>query len=191
MDSAFFYNRYKLKHNGLTVFKQFEGYNRKIHKNSLSNLLFNKDNLEPVIEDYIKMFFEEQDKTKREELTAMIKRNFPSSDAKSFMMATKTDRNLSISQSKEVKRYAGKLCYYSTTRKFSSKKSGQFYMKVAFLTLTTPISCTPVQSLKAFSHFLDYLRRTANCTYVWKKELGEQNNNLHYHILINNFFPII
>ena len=43
--------------------------------------------------------------------------------------------------------------------------------------------------LNAFGHFLDYLRRTANCVYVWKKELGESGGKLHFHIMLNNFIP--
>jgi hypothetical protein len=62
-------------------------------------------------------------------------------------------------------------------------------MKVGFLTLTCPESTTEKQSLAAFMHFLDYLRRTANCVYVWKKEVGEKNGKLHYHLMINNFVP--
>jgi hypothetical protein len=189
MDNAFFYNRYKLSHNGMTVFKQFEGYNRKIKKNSLSNLLSNKDNLTDILEDYKSMYLEDKDKDRRAKIIETVKSICEISEANKFMLSIKEDRNLSISQSKKVKRYAGKLCYYSATRKFESKKSGKFYMKVAFLTLTVPEGTLPSQSLKAFNHFLDYLRRTANCVYVWKKELGEKNNNLHYHILINNFLP--
>jgi hypothetical protein len=62
-------------------------------------------------------------------------------------------------------------------------------MKVAFITLTSPGQTTNQQMLSAFNHFLDYLQRTANCIYVWKKELGEQNNKLHFHIVVNNFIP--
>lgn len=62
-------------------------------------------------------------------------------------------------------------------------------MKVAFITLTSPEGTTNQQMLNAFNHFLDYLQRTANCIYVWKKELGELNNKLHFHIVVNNFIP--
>lgn len=189
MDTAFYYNRYKLSHNGMTVFKQFEGYNRKYHKNSLANLLSNKENLSETLADYVKMYFEYDDLNKRQNLSDTLERILDTSCYNQFKKATKNERNLSVTQSKAVKRFAGKLCYYSKTRQFSSKKSGKFFMKVAFLTLTTPKNCTDKQSLKAFEHFLDYLRRTANCVYVWKKELGELNSNLHYHILINNFLP--
>lgn len=189
MDNAFFYNRYKLSHNGITVFKAFEGYHRKIKKNSLSNLLNNNGSLSELLEDYKSMYFETTDKERRQKVIECVKSISEQSEINKFMLSIKEDRNLSINQSKKVKRYAGKLCYYSATRKFESKKNGKFYMKVAFLTLTVPEGTLPTQSLKAFNHFLDYLRRTANCVYVWKKELGEKNNNLHYHILINNFLP--
>jgi hypothetical protein len=43
--------------------------------------------------------------------------------------------------------------------------------------------------LDAFNHFLDYLRRTANAVFVWKKELGESGEKLHFHLMINNFIP--
>lgn len=101
----------------------------------------------------------------------------------------KESRNLNVVQSRKCKVLCNKLAYYTQTRKFTSKRTGKYSMKVAFLTLTTPESCTTEQSLKAFEHFLDYLRRTANCVYVWKKELGETNKHLHYHVLINNFIP--
>jgi hypothetical protein len=101
----------------------------------------------------------------------------------------KKSRNLNPQQSKKVKRYCSKLCYYSGLRKFKNKKGKEFRMKVAFLTLTAPSGVTHKQFLNAFDHFIDYLRRTANCTYVWKKELGEQSGNLHIHLIINNFIP--
>jgi hypothetical protein len=98
-------------------------------------------------------------------------------------------RNLNTQQSKKVKRYCSKLSYYSGVRVFKSKKSGIHKMRVAFLTLTAPEETTHKQFLKAFDHFLDYLRRTANCVFVWKKELGETNGKLHVHIMLNNFVP--
>ncbi len=101
----------------------------------------------------------------------------------------KNTRNLNEFQSRLLRKFCGKLCYYSGVREFKSKKSGSFKFKVAFLTLTAPEKAENSQLLKAFDRFLDYLRRTANCTYIWKKELGEQNKHLHFHILINNFIP--
>lgn len=101
----------------------------------------------------------------------------------------KQNRSMSEAMSRKCRNYCSKLVYYSRNRTFVSKKSGQYNMKVAFLTLTTPSGTNTTQSLKAFNLFLDYLRRTANCVYIWKKELGEQSKQLHYHILVNNFIP--
>lgn len=101
----------------------------------------------------------------------------------------KKTRNLNPQQSKKVKRYCSKLSYYSGVRKFKSKKGIDYSMRVGFLTLTAPEETTHAQFLKAFDHFLDYLRRTANCVYVWKKELGETNGKLHVHIMLNNYIP--
>lgn len=98
-------------------------------------------------------------------------------------------RKLNEIQSRKCKQYCQKLAYYSATREFKSKKTGTYKFKVAFLTLTCPESTRDEQALAAFSAFLDYLRRTANCVYVWKKELGETNKKLHFHLLINNFIP--
>jgi hypothetical protein len=99
-------------------------------------------------------------------------------------------RTLNKSQSRKVKRYCQKLAYYSANRQVERKTDGKkFRFKVAFLTLTTPPGTTDEQSLQAFDGMLDYLRRTANCVFVWKKELGEKSQNLHYHLLINNFIP--
>jgi hypothetical protein len=98
-------------------------------------------------------------------------------------------RNLSATQSRRVKSYCAKLAYYSATREFVSKRSGKYNFRVAFLTLTAPASACPGQILSAFEHFLDYLRRTANCVYVWKKELGDVGGFLHFHLLVNNFVP--
>lgn len=101
----------------------------------------------------------------------------------------KADRELNSVQSRNIKRACQKLAYFSATRQFKSKKSGKYKFKVAFLTLTAPESATPEQILKAFEGFLDYLRRTANCVFVWKKELGTEGKHLHFHLMINNFIP--
>lgn len=135
----------KLSHAGITGYKCFEGYERRMHVNSLLNI----------------------DQIRKE----------------------KTNRGLNLIQAKKVKAMCNKLAYYSAKRKFHSKKSGKYYFKVAFLTLTAPASTKPSQMLKALGHFLDYLRRTANCNFVWKKEIGEKGLNLHFHIMINNFIP--
>lgn len=102
----------------------------------------------------------------------------------------KTTRKLSQQQQKKLKKTAGKLAYYSAHRKFENKKNGKRYsFKVAFLTLTAPPGTKPEQFLKAFEGFLSYLRRTANCVYIWKKELGKSGKHFHIHLLINNFIP--
>lgn len=163
----FVYWNSKFSHSGITGYKVFEGYSRKMSKNSLRNLLNRKKELE----DFNKEMSESD----------IIEKNEVSENRKF--------RTISPEQSKKCRHYSQKLCYYSSTREFTSKKSGKYHFKVAFLTLTTPSNTTPQQSLKAFESFLDYLRRTANCTYIWKKELGEKNEGLHYHILINNFIP--
>lgn len=150
------YDNYKLSHSGITKYRAFEGFSRKIHYNSLSNLLNHKSIQLDVL-----------DNIEQENLT----------------------RHLNDQQSKKCKRSCSKLCYYSAERIFESKKSGKYKMKVSFLTLTAPEGTSNKQFLKAFEGFLDYLRRTANCVYVWKKELGEQNKKLHVHLLINNFIP--
>jgi hypothetical protein len=98
-------------------------------------------------------------------------------------------RNLNETQSRKTRSLCQKLAYYSGTRSFSSKKTGTHNFKIAFLTLTAPSSASPEQSLAAFDHFLDYLRRTANAVFVWKKELGETGRALHFHIMLNNFIP--
>ena len=104
----------------------------------------------------------------------------------------KTDyskRHLNAQQSRKIKRYSSKLAYYSKVRKHTSSKSGSYKYKISFLTLTSPENATPDQVLKAFAHFLDYIRRTANCVYVWKKELGDKSKHLHIHLILNNFIP--
>ncbi len=157
----------KLSHSGITGYKCFEGCNRYISQNSLRNLL--KRNLNE--------FNKEMDQTE-------IDSNQNGAEEKKS-----NTRSLSPLQVRKCKRYAGKLAYYSATRKFTSQKKGNFSFKVAFITLTPPKETLPSQSLKAFEGFLDYLRRTANCVYVWKKEIGETGKILHYHILVNNFIP--
>jgi hypothetical protein len=163
----FVYWNSKFSHSGITGYKVFEGYDRKIHKNSLRNLLNRKIQLENFNKE-------------------MSDNRVPENN---YLTQKPKFRTMSISQSKKARNYCQKLCYYSANRSFESKKSGKHTFKIAFLTLTTPELTTFEQSTKAFSGFLDYLRRTANCVYVWKKELGEQNKHLHYHIIVNNFIP--
>lgn len=161
------YHSYKLTHQGIINYKTYENCNRKNHHNSLSNLL--NHNIVNSNSQKANQYFD---------------------DSLGLAPITIKDyRNFSTVQSKQCRKMCDKLNYYSKKRKFSSRKSGKYTFKTAFLTLTTPENCTDIQSLAAFDHFLDYLRRTANCVYVWKKELGEKGNRLHYHIMINNFIP--
>jgi len=158
---------YKLTDSGVISYKSYEGYSRNVKKSSLINLL----NYNPEIENYWK-------------------------DGKPFDPALgygvkdlKDYRTLSPKQVRDCRKLCNKLSYYTANRKFKSKKTGTYNFRIGFISLTTPLNTTDQQSLKAFEGFLDYLRRTANCIYVWKKELGEEGNRLHYHIMVNNFIP--
>jgi hypothetical protein len=161
------YGMTKLSHTGVTSFKVFEGFSRKMHKNSLSNLI-----------NQVQAIYDGKDFETENDNTDNVK-----------VLKQKAERSLNNTQSRKVKKVANKLGYYSRVRTFVSRKTGSYKFKVAFLTLTVPSGTTDQQSLKAFEHFLDYLRRTANCHYVWKKELGDNSKQLHYHIMINNFIP--
>ena len=161
------YYNFKLSHNGLISYKQFENCNRTIKNKSLMNLL----NYNP---------FNDENQTSSK----------PFDPALGFLPSERElKRGLSEKQSKECKKMCNKLIYYSVNRKFKSKSSGSYNFKIAFLTLTAPESTENYQFLKAFELFCDYLRRTANCVFVWKKELGSKSGKLHVHLLINNFIP--
>lgn len=164
---AFSYYNYKLTHRGVVSYKGFENCSRRVKASSLNNLL----NYNPYAPEGSCS-------------------SIPFDDNLGYLSSERElKRHISEKQSREIKKYASKLCYYSGERKFESKKSGKYSFKVAFLTLTAPENVTTTQFLKAFELFLDYLRRTANCIYVWKKEFGKHGDNLHVHILINNFIP--
>lgn len=165
--SIVIYYQSKLSHSGVTHWKTFEGFPRKIHENSKRNLLnqFQK------------------------ELDALPSATNSTANGEPVQNSVRTERHLNQAQSRKIKSLSNKLCYYSRVRSFVSKKTGSYKFKVAFLTLTAPVEASPDQSLKAFEYFLDYLRRTANCHFVWKKELGETGKALHFHILVNNFIP--
>lgn len=161
------YYNFKLSHNGIISYKGFENCSRRTSVKSLLNL----KNVNPFD-------IPEFDSSK------------PFDSCLGFLPSEKEiKRQLTEKQSREIKKYCNKLCYYSSERHFFSKSSGKYKFKAAFLTLTAPESTTTSQFLKAFDYFLDYLRRTANCTYVWKKEFGSKNGKLHVHILLNNFIP--
>lgn len=164
---AFSYYNFKLQHNGIVSYKKFENIKRKVSINSLLNL----NNYNPFSGD--------------ENISSI-----PFDSALGYLGSEKEiKRKLSEKQSKECKKYCSKLCYYSKSRSFESKKSGKYKFKIAFLTLGAPDNTTTQQFLKAFDLFLDYLRRTANCVYVWKKEFGSKSGLLHVHIMLNNFIP--
>lgn len=179
----------KLKHSGITSYKVFENISRKRNSNSLQNLLNAKSFVNPDLNSYIDTFqslnSDDQRSTLNDEVCNMLNHD----DYSIYLKQTRQIRNLNHGQSKKVRSLVEKLTYYTQTRNFTSKKGKMLNMKVAFITLTSPASTTNNQMLKAFNHFLDYLQRTANCVYVWKKELGESNNKLHYHIVVNNFVP--
>jgi hypothetical protein len=165
--AVYSYYNFKLTHNGIVSYKSFEGCSRKYSINSYNNLL-NVNQFD----------------------TRECQSSIPF-DSSLGPLTSKTEiyRELSEKQAKKVKAACNKLCYYSGKREFMSKKSGKFTFKTALLTLTAPDNTEIHQFLKAFEGFLDYLRRTANCVYVWKKEVGKLGNNLHVHMLLNNFIP--
>jgi hypothetical protein len=177
----------KFQHAGITAYKVFENCNRKTHSNSLRNLLNVSTFANPELAYYVREFklcnTDDQRCTVNDQACFCLdKQNYVI-----YLQETRQHRKLNPAQSRRVKRLANKLCYYSQERQFTSKKTGNYSMKVAFLTLTSPDGTPEVASLKAFNLFLDYLRRTANCVYVWKKELGDKNGKLHFHVIINNF----
>ena len=161
------YYNHKLTHQGIVTYKTFEGYYRKRNKNSLANLLNYKPDESDVWRD-----------------------GKPFDEAFGVAVKDKKDyRRLDKYQVRKCKSACQKLSYYSGTRELISKKSGKYKFKVGFLTLTAPSSANYQQILKAFEGFLDYLRRTANCAYVWKKEIGEKSGLLHFHLIVNNVVP--
>lgn len=155
-----------IKHNGICSYKTFEGFTRKMSTNSLSNL--NKRN-------YYSYFDEEK------EQTILIDDVIKDSRVTQYCITPAI--------SKKIKEACNKLHYYTANRKFTSKKSGTYNFKTAFITLTAPENYTPNEINNAFNGFLDYLGRTANCVYVYKKEVGFKSGLLHFHIMVNNFIP--
>lgn len=179
----------KLSHSGLTGYKVFENCYRKIKNNSLKNLVQLRKSDSDIIQKYIVMYRCLKTVRLKKMILIIAKEVMFVDEYEELLRMVLNKRKLNETQSRKIKSYANKLCYYSQVRKFQSKKSGEYKFKVSFLTITAPESANESQILKAFEHFLDYLRRTANCTYVWKKELGEYNKKLHIHLLINNFIP--
>lgn len=187
--AQFVYWNSKLTHQGITIYKVFEGFRRRVKESSLDNLLNQKVFQSEIFLSLLDQFKSTENENTHKEIFDQALCYLNNKEYSSFLQSCNSVRTLSPVQSRQIRKYCSKLFYYSQTRKFTSKKSGVHQMRVAFLTLTSPNSALPSQSLKAFEHFLDYLSRTANCNYVWKKELGEQGNALHFHIMLNNFIP--
>lgn len=163
---ALIYYQHKIFHNGISTYKVFDGFQRKMKQSSLDNLLkrnYYTDELGQEVE---------------------IKLNDASNPCEKIKQYV-----ISESISKKIKKQCSKLVYYSGTRHFESKKSGKYNFKVAFITLTAPEMFTTQEINEAFKHFQDYLYRTANCQYVYKKEVGYKSGKFHIHLLINNFIP--
>jgi hypothetical protein len=183
------YQSTKFSHQGLIGFKTFENCNKKMHRNSIVNLLSSKVTGHSTLDELIKMYLTACSELDRRIANETAIKSLDQEGFDMYLQKTHQSRKLNAAQSRKIRSCSEKLCYYSATRKFKSKKSGNYNMKIAFLTLTAPAGSEPVAILKAFNHFLDYLARTANCVYVWKKELGEKSHNLHFHVIVNNFVP--
>lgn len=179
----------KLTHNGIIGFKRFEGINRSIHKNSFDNLLSTQNLSDSSISDLVTEYKKALTELDRRLVNNKAQQLLNQDGFDIYLIKTHQSRKLNSAQSRKVRKMSEKLAYYTQTRKFTSKKSGEYSMKIAFLTLTAPENSTPSQLLNAFTKFLEYLHRTANCHYVWKKEFGEDGHHLHFHIVINNFIP--
>jgi len=179
----------KLSHSGLISYKSFENANRRLHASSLANLLnaqvFDNYILHTLIAEFKACLNDEKRSHVNDEACELLDKW----EYEQFLKHTHQARCLNPAQSRKIASLSKKLAYYTQTRQFSSKKSGKYNMRVAFLTLTAPDTADPKAINAAFNHFLDYIQRTANCVYVWKKELGEKSGNLHYHLIINNFIP--
>jgi hypothetical protein len=185
---ASYYNS-KLSHQGITSYKVFEGFNRFRHPHSLANLLNQKSDNSEAVNFFTEQFKACSDRDSQCRIIDQAIAELDLLDYQAFLSRTCLTRTLNPNQSRKLRYQCQKLEYYSQSRKFVSKKSGSYTFRVAFLTLTAPGGTNAVQMLNAFEHFLDYLRRTANCVFVWKKELGEKNSKLHFHLMINNFVP--
>lgn len=183
------YQSTKFSHQGLIGYKVFENCNHKMHRNSIVNLLTSKVTGNSTLDELIKLYTNSSNELERRMTNESAISLLDQEQYDLYLQKTHQSRKLNSAQSRKIRSVSEKLCYYSATRKFKSKKSGTYNMKIAFLTLTAPEGAEPVCILKAFNHFLDYLARTANCVYVWKKELGEKAHQLHFHVIINNFIP--
>lgn len=183
------YEAAKLSHNGVCAYKVFENCYHFPTKSSLSNLLSSCIKGSESMTELVKSYKEATDDIQRNEINMQAIQLFSQDEYDRYLTFTRQSRRLNSAQSRKVRQMSERLSFYSQSRTFTSSKSGSYKMKVAFLTLTTPSTASPAQSLAAFETFLNYLSRTANCHYVWKKELGDENHHLHYHLIINNFIP--
>ena len=187
--TPFVYWNSKLSHSGVISYKSYENVTRRLHASSLANLLNSQFYDNYILSTLIKEFKACPDGDskchKNDEAINLLDTN----DYEIFLKHTHQARMLNPNQSRKVASLSKKLAYYTQKRIFKSNKSGVYSMRIAFLTLTAPSSADPKAICRAFNHFLDYLQRTANCIYVWKKELGEKSGNLHFHIIVNNFIP--
>jgi hypothetical protein len=179
----------KLSHSGITSYKVFENVDRRRHPHSLGNLLNQTTCNSEDVNYLVELFRTSLNNDERSSVVDQAIYMLSYEDYQAFLSRTFLSRTLNPNQSRKIRSLCQKLNYYSATRKFASKKSGAYSFRIGFLTLTAPISASPSQMLAAFDHFLDYLRRTANCVFVWKKELGELGKHLHFHVMINNFIP--
>ena len=179
----------KYSHTGITVFKKFEDCNHGSHANSLRNLINAAIYGNETLRYYIKEFNQSGSDDQRSYLIDQVINTLSPDEYLLFLEQVHIKRKLNKTQSRKCANYCKKLTYYTQTRNFKTKAGRSYNMKVAFLTLTAPEGTKPKQMLKAFDHFLDYLRRTANAYYVWKKEVGENSGKLHFHIILNNFIP--
>lgn len=179
----------KLTHNGVVGYKTFENVVRRIHHNSLNNLLTSISPSDWVLNDLILSFRNAKNDDERIRINDQAVEKCDQEQFELFLQKTRQARHINKAQGRKIRNLCDKLAYYTQKRVFRSTKTGAYSMRVAFLTLTAPDYSDPKMVCKAFNHFLDYLQRTANCVYVWKKELGSESERLHFHIVINNFIP--
>lgn len=179
----------KLTHNGIIGFKRFEGINRVVSRSSFDNLLNTSNLSNELLNTLVNDYKNAQSDITRSQVNNKAIQLLNQETYDIYLIKTHQSRKLNEAQSRKIRKMSEKLSYYTQLRKFTSKKSGSYEMKIAFLTLTAPANSNPKQLLSAFTKFLEYLHRTANCHYVWKKELGETGKHLHFHIVINNFIP--
>jgi len=189
MSQPLVYFNSKLSHNGITSYKVFEGLDRHRHPHSLGNLLNQGTCNSDDINGLVGLFRTCLNNDERSHVVDEAIATLTYEQYQAFLSRTLLTRSLNPAQSRKTRSLCQKLEYYTAARKFRSKKSGEYSFKIAFLTLTAPECASPSQMLNAFNHFLDYLRRTANCVFVWKKELGESGQKLHFHLMVNNFIP--